>query len=72
MRNPRTRNLLLVGLALVLLGFVLPLLMVMDVIQPTFLLSFIAYGTSTLGLLMGIIGAALWGIENKYRHEREE
>lgn len=46
------------GFILVVLGFVLALLMVLRVIDATFLLSFISYTASTLGLFLGLIGAA--------------
>ncbi len=50
---------IVLGFVLVVLGFVLPLLMVLGVLKSTFLLNFIAYGASTAGLLLGMIGAAL-------------
>jgi len=49
---------MLIGFVLVLFGFVAPLLMVLKVIQSTFLLNFLAYGASIGGLLLGTIGAA--------------
>lgn len=52
------RNIILLGLVLVLLGFVLPFLMVLRVVDPSFLLSFLSYGASITGLLLGLIGAA--------------
>jgi hypothetical protein len=52
------RNIILLGLVLVLLGFVLPFLMVLRVIEPSFLLSFLSYGASITWLLLGLMGAA--------------
>jgi hypothetical protein len=46
------------GLAGVLLGAILPFLMVIRVIEPSFLLSFIAFVISVGGLFLGMLGAA--------------
>jgi hypothetical protein len=56
--NPRI--LLSLGLILLFLGFVLPLLMVMRVIESTFFLNFVAWGVSVSGLFLGFIGVATW------------
>ncbi len=55
------------GFGGVLLGVALPLLMVLDVIQPTFLLGFISFGASVGGLMLGIIGSAM--AARKYRQQ---
>jgi hypothetical protein len=47
------------GLGGVILGVALPLLMVLDVIQPTFLLGFIAFAASVGGLFLGLYGSAM-------------
>ena len=47
-----------IGFVLVLFGFLAPLLMVIDVIEANFLLSFLSHGASVTGLLLGIVGAA--------------
>ena len=50
------------GFFLVFLGVLLPLLMVVKVIEASFVLSFVAYASSAGGLLLGIVGAVLyWG-----------
>jgi len=56
MRPQSPRKLIVIGLVLVLLGFILPVLMVIDVLEATLLLSFFAYGASIGGLLLGLIG----------------
>jgi di/tricarboxylate transporter len=56
---PRPWVLIVVGLVLVLAGFVLPFLMVMRLIQPNFALSFLSYAASTIGLFLGMIGIAM-------------
>lgn len=52
------RSLIVIGFFLVLFGFVAPFLMVLRVVQTSFFLSFLSYGASFAGLLLGIIGAA--------------
>ena len=56
---PRPWVIIVVGLVLVLAGFVLPFLMVMRLIQPSFALSFLSYAASTMGLFLGMIGIAM-------------
>jgi hypothetical protein len=47
-----------VGLALVLFGFLVPFLMVLDIIEPGMILGFASYAASIVGLLIGIVAAA--------------
>ena len=57
--TPDPRFLLSLGLLLLLLGFALPLLMVLHLLESTLLLNFIAWGASVSGLFLGFIGAGL-------------
>jgi hypothetical protein len=50
---------ILIGLSLAILGVVIPFLMVLHVVQSTFFLNFFSYGSSTVGLILGIIGASM-------------
>jgi hypothetical protein len=52
---------LLVGGGLLVVGAVLPFLMVIRVLEPTFLLSFISFGATASGFLTGFLGLALYG-----------
>ena len=54
-------KLLVVGFVLLLLGVLLPLLMVLRVIPSTFFLNFLAYAASFSGMILGMIGAVLYG-----------
>ncbi len=54
----RPRVIILLGFVLVLTGAILPFLMVLDIIQPSFLLCFLAFGASVGGLLLGMVGIA--------------
>jgi hypothetical protein len=60
MKNERPILLILVGFLLVLTGWVLPFLMVMHIIRSTFFLNFFAYAAGLAGLLMGMIGSAMY------------
>jgi hypothetical protein len=54
------RLVILIGFLLVLAGFVLPFLMVLRIIPPNWILSFLSYGASVAGVMLGLVGAALW------------
>lgn len=54
----RPRELIGVGLILVTTGCIVPFLMVVQVLEASFLLSFLAYAASVGGLMLGVIGAA--------------
>jgi hypothetical protein len=53
-------QIILVGFVLVLSGFVLPFLMVIQIIPASFVLSFLSHAASVSGLFLGIIGAAMY------------
>ena len=58
MKSPRF--LFALGILLMVLGIALPFLMVIRVLESTFLLNFFAWGASVAGLAFGTIGFALW------------
>jgi hypothetical protein len=53
-------KLILWGLGGVLVGVALPFLMVLDYIEPTFLLGFVSFAASVGGLTLGMIGSAMY------------
>lgn len=57
------RSFILIGFVLVLLGFLLPLLIVIKLLESTFFLNFFSFIASTVGLFIGILGAAQFAIE---------
>lgn len=61
--SPKT--LILVGFVLVVVGFVLPFLMVMQVVESTFFLNFISYAASVVGMVLGMIGAVQYYVTHK-------
>jgi hypothetical protein len=58
MRNSLPLRLIALGLALSLTGVCIPFLMMMRVIESSFVLGFLSYAASVGGLLLGIIGAS--------------
>ena len=70
MDNRVGRRYLVIGFLLVLTGAVLPFLMVMQMLESTFLLNFIAYGSSIAGLFLGMIGAV--NLVSFQRHSRRD
>jgi hypothetical protein len=60
MRWITPRNLIIVGTLMMIAGVVFPLLMVIKVLESTFLLNFVAYISSIIGMMIGIIGAVLY------------
>ena len=65
MISSRPVQIILIGFVLVLAAWVLPLLMVLRLVQSTFLLNFLAYTAGVAGLFMGIIGASMYVRTNK-------
>lgn len=60
---------ILIGFFLVTFGLVVPVLMVIKVIPPSFLLSFLSYGASFVGLIFGVIGSAMYVREKRGTQE---
>ena len=58
MESVNPKRLIVIGFFLVLLGFVLPLLMVLRIVETTYFLSFVSWGSTASGLFLGLIGAA--------------
>ncbi len=54
MENPF--RLIIIAFVLLIIGLVLPFLMVLGLVESTLLLCFLAYGSSTTGLILGFVG----------------
>lgn len=63
----RPGRLMVIGLIGLIIGVVLPFLMVLRLVESTFLLNFVAYGASITGLFIGMLGAFSFA-----RREREK
>lgn len=53
-------SLILIGFLLSVLGVALPFLMLIQIIPSTFFLNFFAFTVMMIGLILGIIGSALY------------
>ncbi len=62
--SPRT--MIVVGILMMVVGWLLPFLMILQVLESTFFLNFLSFTLSTAGLFLGMIGAALY-----YRQRRQ-
>jgi hypothetical protein len=65
-----SRAILVIGFIMVLLGFVLPFLMVLKVLESTYFLNFFSYTVSLLGIFLGLMGSARMAAE--FRSKRDE
>lgn len=54
LNNPR--RLIFIGGALLIIGWILPLLTVLNIIDPSFAVLFVGYGMSVAGLVTGLVG----------------
>jgi hypothetical protein len=63
--NKRPFTLIGIGFGLVILGFIIPLFMVMQWLQSTYFLNFLGYTASISGLMLGIIGTAMYVSYNR-------
>ncbi len=58
-------RIILVGLVLVLIGVLVPFLIVIDIIAPSYLFGLVSFVCSLTGVLLGVVGAS-W-----YRREQD-
>ncbi|MBU4224398.1 MAG: hypothetical protein KKC71_01075 [Chloroflexi bacterium] len=72
MNSDKFPNLILIGFFLALIGVILPLLMVVQIIKSTFFLNFFSYGSSVVGLILGLIGAIYFVRLNREKDLRAE
>lgn len=61
-------RLMAISILLLLFGFVMPFLMVLDVVKSTLFMNFFSFGASTLGLFLGIASIAMYRYKQK-RHD---
>ena len=54
-------QMMLIGFVMMVIGFVLPFLMVLHLLESTLFLGFVSYLTSFLGLVIGLIGVVTQG-----------
>lgn len=66
------RKFFIAGLVCVLLGFILPLLIVVGLIQNTFALSFIIYFLQMIGMILGVFAAAGLAINRRKKDAEKQ
>lgn len=66
------RRLLAIAVLLLLFGCVMPFLMVVNLVESTFLLNFLSFGASVLGLLLGTVGLAGYRGKQKKKNDEED
>ena len=68
----RPRNFIIIAFFMLLAGAVLPFLMVIGVLESTFLLNFVVYIVSVVGLFLGVIGIAMYVGDARRRDDRHD
>lgn len=64
-------RLLAIAVLLLLFGCMMPFLIVTKVFESTFLLNFLSYGASVLGLFIGIIGISMQRLKTNKKDEED-
>jgi hypothetical protein len=52
------RKTIFIGFLMVAFGFIVPFLMVIKIMEPSFFWGFLSYGVSVAGLFLGLIGGS--------------
>jgi len=68
MRRYPAPYLLSIATVLLIAGVVLPLLMVLRVVETSYLLSFLSYGATVSGAFLGYLGTMILVIERRNRN----
>lgn len=64
MIQEQPERLIIIGFFLVLLGFLIPLAMVMKFLESSFFLGFLSFGSSIGGMFLGLAGASLYRMKH--------
>ena len=59
-------QLIILGFVLLVIGFILPFLMVLQLLESTLPLNFLAYLSSFFGLILGLIGIVTYSRSQKH------
>jgi hypothetical protein len=63
--------LFVIATLLMIFGVVMPFLMVLKVVESTFFLNFLSYGSSMLGFFLGIVSVAAYRVKQKKKDNKE-
>jgi hypothetical protein len=64
-------RLIALAIFLLLFGFIMPFLIVIEVVKSTFFLNFLSFGASVLGLFLGVAGITAYRGKEKKNHDKE-
>jgi membrane associated rhomboid family serine protease len=70
MRYATPPRLMWLGFILLVIGFLLPFLMVLRLLEPTLLLNFVAYFASLFGLISGVVGVVTYARTEKKNRDK--
>jgi hypothetical protein len=62
------RTIIIIGAVLVILGFIIPLLMVIHVLESGIVIDFLSFIASTAGVFLGLVGSAMY-VEDRRRRQ---
>jgi hypothetical protein len=65
------KPLLILSVFLLLFGCIMPFLMALQMVESTFFLNFLSFGSSVLGLFLGLAGIAGARIAQKSKSDKE-
>ena len=66
------KQILVLAIFLLIFGCIMPFLMALRVVESTFLLNFLSFGASVLGLFLGVASIAGGRIVQKGKSDRED
>ena len=66
------KQILVLAIFLLLFGCIMPFLMALRLVESTFLLNFLSFGASVLGLFLGVASIAGGRIVQKGKSDRED
>ena len=64
-------RLIAVAIVLLIVGFVLPFLMALRIVESTFFLNFLSFAASVFGLFLGLAGAAVYQGRQKKKDDED-
>ena len=65
------KRLFVIAVLLMVFGVVMPFLMVIRLVESTFFLNFLSYGSQILGFLLGIVSMAASRVKQKKKDDEE-
>ena len=65
------RRLIAIAIVLLVFGFVMPFLMAIHVVESTLFLNFLSFGSSVLGLFLGLAGVGGARLADKHKDDKK-